>query len=507
MLSGLKFIPRDQIEKAQDEDLGDSRRERKSSVKKKEKGRGKKKSSRYGSSDEDDLERIAKGSRKKKKWYSSDEYSSYSTENESQSCSDKDGKKGWNRKREMKRYDDGSEDEARDRSKKKLRNRRNNYSSEDHSLSNSEDEDKDGYTGRKDKHRKRSKRHGRKKRSERGGEIELMGDDLTDDGSGSHPLDNSNNIVRKEMGLEWMLRPKDSLERKPAMTSDQPEEPQAEEMKKENPPRELNPYLKNNGTGYPEPADGTKAGRNQLLSSAVVGDGGASWRLKALKRSQEQAARDGRAVEEVVQERWGSLGQLAVSVASRTAAPSRAHLHAINNRKKGLTEEQQKVADDQDEKNIGRESLQNMSRRHPNMKVPKLRDSLSWGKRKSQIMSSTDSGIISTTDPSQHEADHRRRDLSHRPLNGGHRRNNRRSHTRVRHRATRRVPFSLLQPHRVARSRLLRDSVPRLMLVLSQQHLHALKSRSRTDLQSLSPRRHGRTEKPLFASEDSDLEV
>ena len=37
-----------------------------------------------------------------------------------------------------------------------------------------------------------------------------------------------------------------------------------------------------------------------------------------------------------------------------------------------------------------------MSRRHPNMKVPKLRDSLSWGKRKSQIMSSTDSGIIST---------------------------------------------------------------------------------------------------------------
>ena len=51
-----------------------------------------------------------------------------------------------------------------------------------------------------------------------------------DDGSGSHPLDNSNNIVRKEMGLEWMLRPKDSLERKPAMTSDQPEEPQAEEV-------------------------------------------------------------------------------------------------------------------------------------------------------------------------------------------------------------------------------------------------------------------------------------
>ncbi|CAL5440840.1 unnamed protein product [Camellia sinensis] len=158
---------------------------------------------------------------------------------------------------------------------------------------------------------------------------------------------------------------------------------------KEN-PIELNPYFKNNGTGYPEEADGTKAGQNQLLSSAVVGDGGASWRLKALKRAQEQAAREGMALEEVVGERWGSLGQLAVSVASRTAAPSRAHLHAIKNRKKGLSEEQQTT-----EKNIGRERLRD--RRHSEMKVPKLHDSLSWGKRKSQIMSSNkDSDLIST---------------------------------------------------------------------------------------------------------------
>ncbi|CAL5392554.1 unnamed protein product [Camellia sinensis] len=167
---------------------------------------------------------------------------------------------------------------------------------------------------------------------------------------------------------------------------------------KEN-PRELNPYFKNNGTGYPEEADGTKAGRNQLLSSAVVGDGGASWRLKALKRAQEQAAREGMALEEVVGERWGSLGQLAVSVASRTAAPSRAHLRAIKNRKKGLSEEQQTTVDDRNEKvtekNIGRERLRD--RRHSEMKVPKLHDSLSWGKRKSQSMlSNKDSDLIST---------------------------------------------------------------------------------------------------------------
>lgn len=64
-------------------------------------------------------------------------------------------------------------------------------------------------------------------------------------------------------------------------------------------PRELNPYLKDDGNGYPEEMDGTKVGGNRLLSSSVVGDGGASWRMKALKRAQEQAAREGRKFDEV----------------------------------------------------------------------------------------------------------------------------------------------------------------------------------------------------------------
>ena len=63
-------------------------------------------------------------------------------------------------------------------------------------------------------------------------------------------------------------------------------------------PRDLNPYLKNNGTGYPEDSD-VNARQNQVLFSSLVGDGGASWRLKALKRAQEQAACEGRKLEEV----------------------------------------------------------------------------------------------------------------------------------------------------------------------------------------------------------------
>lgn len=64
-------------------------------------------------------------------------------------------------------------------------------------------------------------------------------------------------------------------------------------------PRELNPYLKNNGSGHPEDSDQRNSDKNPLLSSAVVGDGGASWRLKALKRAQEQAAREGRKLDDV----------------------------------------------------------------------------------------------------------------------------------------------------------------------------------------------------------------
>lgn len=64
-------------------------------------------------------------------------------------------------------------------------------------------------------------------------------------------------------------------------------------------PRELNPYLKDNGSGYPEESDGAKVVANRLLSSSLVGDGGASWRLKALKRAQEQAAREGHSFQEV----------------------------------------------------------------------------------------------------------------------------------------------------------------------------------------------------------------
>ena len=52
--------------------------------------------------------------------------------------------------------------------------------------------------------------------------------------------------------------------------------------------RELNPYLRDGGSGVPPQAEGGAApGAAQRATG--VGDGGASWRLKALKRAQQQA--------------------------------------------------------------------------------------------------------------------------------------------------------------------------------------------------------------------------
>ncbi|XP_038890070.1 CWF19-like protein 2 isoform X2 [Benincasa hispida] len=219
------------------------------------------------------------------------------------------------------------------------------------------------------------------------------------DGSRDTSSKDDKEIVRREMGLEWMLKPQEKMQRSldECIDNQQEEEEAPEEINKVN-PKELNPYFKENGTGYPEESDKIKSDRDKLPPPRVVGDGGASWRLKALKRAEEQAARDGRRLEEVVEERWGSLGQLAVSVAASKVAPSRSHLHAIRNRKRGLTSEDQ-LSTSQNEsdsgKSSGRDYLKNISSRHPEMREPKVRDSLSWGKPKHQHVSSRDAGFIS----------------------------------------------------------------------------------------------------------------
>lgn len=215
--------------------------------------------------------------------------------------------------------------------------------------------------------------------------------------------------ARKEMGLEWMVRPS---ERPPSAKQILKDEEPSQDMLEEKPkinPKELNPFFNGGGSGYPEEDEDVpqKAGAGKLPPPPAVGDGGASWRLKALKRAQEQAAREGRKLDEVVEERWGSLAQMTASVATTRAAYGRAHLHAIRDRKReqkgehgnggheGTYNEMDK--DDQRIRDNNRDYLRDVSLRESHMKAPKINDSLSWrNKKKGNVVRPEDAEIIRT---------------------------------------------------------------------------------------------------------------
>ncbi|XP_058769478.1 uncharacterized protein LOC131643305 [Vicia villosa] len=355
MLSGVKFIPRDQVQDEERKKSGSRRKEDKSP--------------RNSSSDEEEFDRI-KGSRKKK-WYSSDESSSsYTSESESDRDDKKRRRKGKKKKDKSSRNMNISSDEDELDEIKKGSRKKKRYSSDEYTSESESDRDD-----------KKRRRKGKKKKG-RSRENKIKGEATDIAGNSTSKKD----IARKEMGLDWMLR---SESKRPAVSETNemlPEEAPVEESKKAN-PRELNPYLKDDGSGYPEESDGVNVAASKLLSSSLVGDGGASWRLKALKRAQEQAAREGRSFQEVVGERWGSLGELTASVASGAAAPARAHLRAIKSRQRRVAEDNSPDS----EKPIQRDSKRD---RHHEMKAPKMQDSLSWRKHKNQFVVAEGAEIV-----------------------------------------------------------------------------------------------------------------
>lgn len=72
--------------------------------------------------------------------------------------------------------------------------------------------------------------------------------------------------------------------------------------------RELNPYWKDGGTGLPREKD--ERCKEATLTQSNVGDGGSRWLRQAYRRIQEQASEEGRSVEEIAAERYGSLEKL-----------------------------------------------------------------------------------------------------------------------------------------------------------------------------------------------------
>lgn len=384
MLSGVKFISRDEINTAINGDSHDSTKDGRKSRNKEERSKRRKKN--VSSSDDEQIVKIKKRS-KKNNWYSSDDLLDSASHSEGSSSSKEDEKlhkrSRMKKKNKKSRHHESSGDDFVKMPKKKSKRSKKDYSGEDFSSY--------GYKDEEDDDRRKANYSKGKDKVRRDDEIDMS------DGTGVSGSANDVDIVRREMGLDWMLRPAERVKKNAEPTYEQQsQEPPTKEKVN---PKELNPYLRDNGSGYPEDADQTKTSGNQLLSSSLVGDGGASWRLKALKRAQEQAARDGRNLEEVVQERWGSLGHLAVSVASCNAAAPRAHLHSIKSRKMGAPEEVKSDANHQCKgdaaKGVRREYLKDVSVRHPEMRPPQVRDSLSWGKRKGQYMHKKDAELVS----------------------------------------------------------------------------------------------------------------
>ncbi|KAK0095363.1 hypothetical protein PV326_008558 [Microctonus aethiopoides] len=88
--------------------------------------------------------------------------------------------------------------------------------------------------------------------------------------------------------------------------------------------RELNPHWKNNGTGMPEEEEIVKKSTVQVMS--------VDWLKKSLRRAQEQALEEGRSLEEVAEERWGSLDVIKSQIAeaekqSRNSSTSRRNFY------------------------------------------------------------------------------------------------------------------------------------------------------------------------------------
>lgn len=141
--------------------------------------------------------------------------------------------------------------------------------------------------------------------------------------------------------------------------------------------RELNPFWKNGGTGLPpeEHEMNTKSSR--------PGDRGAEWMRKALQRAKEQAEDEGRSVESVIAERWGSLNKFNERL--KEAESGRERRDYSHHRRNDYTEKSR--ADNEGSKHRSRENTSHFKKL--NFKKPGEEDSSSYDKNSRHYHSSS----------------------------------------------------------------------------------------------------------------------
>lgn len=129
--------------------------------------------------------------------------------------------------------------------------------------------------------------------------------------------------------------------------------------------RELNPYWKDGGKGLPPEKEASSAserrGNDVKEKPRKIGDGGRSWMLRAYKRALEQAESEGRSLEEIATERWGSLEKLQSLLRTAGINPTNPDAPLSSGRKEYLysrprdEEERQRRRRREEDHRVGRE--------------------------------------------------------------------------------------------------------------------------------------------------------
>ncbi|XP_024526774.1 CWF19-like protein 2 [Selaginella moellendorffii] len=187
---------------------------------------------------------------------------------------------------------------------------------------------------------------------------------------------------RKNAGLEWMSVAPSRPQRAVPKEEIAPSKAERDEKPPSN-SKELNPHWKDGGEGFPE---------EEHVARRVpggVGDGGASWLLKGLKRAQERAAREGASLPDVISDRWGSFDAFS-RVSNKRAAHSNAHLHAIRDRKRKYEQEQEAGRSEDEPAKEDSRSAREGSR----MRAPRVDGSLKWKSQRRDTMRSEDSAVL-----------------------------------------------------------------------------------------------------------------
>lgn len=141
--------------------------------------------------------------------------------------------------------------------------------------------------------------------------------------------------------------------------------------------RELNPYLKDGGSGMPETS--SVQTHSESTRNINIGDGGRSWIEKAYQRAIQQSQDEGIPLEEIVNKRWGSMAKLNALLKSANRSQKSTTEKASSGWRKGDSKYHQSSRDDRSNRNSSRRNADHLEpetvEKSENRSLPKRTES------------------------------------------------------------------------------------------------------------------------------------